>query len=67
MCHEIIPKTHFVPFSDILTIDRPFALVPLSNADRDVIPNQNSAFFLNTSAAFLGSFGSPVGNMTSNV
>jgi hypothetical protein len=39
MCHEVIPKTLFVPFNDIHTIVRPFALGPLSNTDRDVIPN----------------------------
>ena len=43
MRHEVIPKTLFVPFSDKLTLWRPFALIPVSNGDRDAIPNQNSA------------------------
>ena len=43
MRHEVIPKTLFVPFSHKLTLWRPFALIPVSNSDRDAIPNQNSA------------------------
>ena len=54
MCHEVIPKTLFIPFGDILTIVRPFALIPVSNGDRDVIPNQNSALFSKYSGSLLG-------------
>jgi hypothetical protein len=57
MCHEIIPKTLFVPFGDILTIVYPFALVLLLNADRDVIPNQNSALFLECVGSLLRKLG----------
>jgi hypothetical protein len=54
MYHEAIPKTVFVPFNDILTIVCPFTLMPLSNADQDVIPNQNSALFLKYAGSLLG-------------
>jgi hypothetical protein len=57
MCHEIIPKTLFVPFGDILTIVCSFALVPLPNTDRDVIPNQNSALFLECVGSLLRKLG----------
>jgi hypothetical protein len=46
MCHEIIQKILFVPFGDIVTIVCPFALVPLLNADWDMIPNLNSTLLL---------------------
>jgi hypothetical protein len=67
MCREIIPKILFVPFGDIVTIGCPFALVPLPNADRDMIPNQNSALLLEYIGSLLRKLGSPVGNMTSKV
>jgi hypothetical protein len=54
MCHEVIPKTLFLPFCGILTIIRPFALMPLPNADRDVISNNNSALFLKYGGSLLG-------------
>ena len=45
MCHEVIAKTIFVPFGDILIIFHPFGLIPLSNGVGDAIPNHNSALF----------------------
>ena len=57
MCHEVIPKTLFVPFGDILTIVCPFALMPVSNADQDVIPNQNSTLFFKYMCSLLGFLG----------
>ena len=47
----------FVPFGDIVTIGCPFALVPLPNADRDVIPNENSALLLECVSSILRKLG----------
>ena len=54
MCHEVIPKNLFVPFGDIIIIFRPFALTPISNGDRDVISNHNSALLSKYIGSLLG-------------
>ena len=39
---------------DILTLFRPFGLIPLSNGDRDAIPNHNSALLFKYSFSLFG-------------